>query len=62
MKRTRKTVRFEETFTLRMSRALIERAQRLAAEREARLSELVRDALRQHLDRIERDAANETQR
>lgn len=51
------THRYSEHLTLRLSHALLARAQRIAATRELRLSELCRDALRKHLDHIERGGA-----
>jgi predicted HicB family RNase H-like nuclease len=54
MEYSRKTIRFQGSFTLRLSAALLARAQRAAAAREQRLSELCRDAIREHLARLER--------
>ena len=47
-------VRFTKVVGLRLSETLLHRMQRVAAEREQRMSEVCRDAIREHLARLER--------
>jgi len=52
---TLRTTRYDTYLPIRLSRTLLERAQKAAAVREQRTSELVRDALRAHLAQLERE-------
>ena len=54
MRHLGKTTRFGSCVGLRLSPALLARIRRAAAGRELRVSELCRDAIREHLDHIER--------
>lgn len=51
---TRRSTRFDDHIALRLSAALLAHVRRIAAAREQRVSELCRDALREHLARLER--------
>jgi predicted DNA-binding protein len=54
-----RTRRYQETYTLRLSSALIQRARDAAEAREQRVAEFVRDAIRLHLARLEAENRDE---
>ncbi len=58
----RQTYRYQRSIAVRVTAALLDRAQRVAVAREQRLSELCRDAIREHLARIERGGGDDDAR
>lgn len=52
----RPSVRYRTVASTRLSTIVLERVRRLAAAREERLSEFVRAAIRERVERLEREA------